>query len=131
MQRVPNSPTWSPMTPSSPKLPNWPPTWSPKIMSTGLYRQVIELPLQRKPQAFQSVLRRKRTHVTFGGNWEAFFASIKIDAPQVTSRISPGVDLSRCKDHVLFRIHMTAGSRLRKVVRKFVPEKAYMRSEQL
>ncbi|GFW06905.1 hypothetical protein TNCV_3290041 [Trichonephila clavipes] len=41
--------------------------------------------------------------------------------------LSPGVYLSRCKDHVVFRIHRIAGSRLRKVVRNFVPEKAYMR----
>ncbi|GFS52662.1 hypothetical protein TNCV_45441 [Trichonephila clavipes] len=32
-QRVPNSPTWSPMTPK--RLP----TWSPKMMPTWLYRQ--------------------------------------------------------------------------------------------
>ncbi|GFT58381.1 hypothetical protein TNCV_2118841 [Trichonephila clavipes] len=35
----------------------------------------------------------------------------------------PGVDLSRCKDHVVFRIHRIAGSCLRKVVHNFVPEK--------
>ncbi|GFX20080.1 hypothetical protein TNCV_1436401 [Trichonephila clavipes] len=36
---------------------------------------------------------------------------------------SPGVDLSRCKDHVVFQIHRIAGSYLRKVVRNFIPEK--------
>ncbi|GFV33053.1 hypothetical protein TNCV_3365051 [Trichonephila clavipes] len=35
----------------------------------------------------------------------------------------PGVDLNRCKDHVVFRIHRIAGSCLRKIVRNFVPKK--------
>ncbi|GFU39532.1 hypothetical protein TNCV_857301 [Trichonephila clavipes] len=78
-----------------------------------------------------NVLRRKRTDVTFGANWEASFATLKIHAPQVTSRKSPGVDLSRCEDHVVFRVDRIAGSRLRKVVRNFVPEKAYMRKDSL
>ncbi|PRD27360.1 UNVERIFIED_CONTAM: hypothetical protein NCL1_35568 [Trichonephila clavipes] len=41
----------------------------------------------------------------------------------------PGVDLSRCKDHVVLWIHRIAGSHLRKVVRNSVPEKAYMRRD--
>ncbi|GFX03097.1 hypothetical protein TNCV_4288801 [Trichonephila clavipes] len=43
----------------------------------------------------------------------------------------PGVDLSRYKDHVVFRNHRIACSRLRKVVRNLVPEKAYMRRDPL
>ncbi|GFW03533.1 hypothetical protein TNCV_3020451 [Trichonephila clavipes] len=40
IQRVPNSPTWSSTTPKgSPKSPNRPPTWSPKMVPTWLYRQ--------------------------------------------------------------------------------------------
>ncbi|GFV32197.1 hypothetical protein TNCV_1674851 [Trichonephila clavipes] len=57
------------------------------------------------------------TNITFGANWEASFATLKIHAPQVTSRKSPGVDLSRCKDHVVFRIHRIAGSRGRPQLR--------------
>ncbi|GFV92152.1 hypothetical protein TNCV_1895881 [Trichonephila clavipes] len=34
-----------------------------------------------------------------------------------TSSRCLGVDLSRCKDHVVFRIHRIDGSRLRKVAR--------------
>ncbi|GFS98772.1 hypothetical protein TNCV_753841 [Trichonephila clavipes] len=44
--------------------------------------------LAEKPQTLQYVLRRKRTDVTFGANWEASFATFKIHAPQVTSRKS-------------------------------------------
>ncbi|GFX07615.1 hypothetical protein TNCV_4158851 [Trichonephila clavipes] len=44
--------------------------------------------LTGKPQTLQNVLRRKRTDVTFGANWEASFANLKIHAPQVTSRKS-------------------------------------------
>ncbi|GFY28984.1 transposable element Tcb1 transposase [Trichonephila clavipes] len=39
----------------------------------------------------------------------------------------PGVDISRCKDHGVFRIHRIAGSRLRKVIRYFVPGQARVR----
>ncbi|GFU86935.1 hypothetical protein TNCV_3442051 [Trichonephila clavipes] len=48
-----------------------------------------------------------------GENWEASFATLKIQAPQVTNRKS------------------IACSRIRKVVRNFVPEKAYMRRDPL
>ncbi|GFW75084.1 hypothetical protein TNCV_447891 [Trichonephila clavipes] len=44
--------------------------------------------LTGKPQTLQNVLRRRRTDVTFGANWEASFATLKIHAPQVTSRKS-------------------------------------------
>ncbi|GFV02590.1 hypothetical protein TNCV_5017581 [Trichonephila clavipes] len=71
------------------------------------------------------------TDVTFGANWEASFATPKTHAPQVTSRKSPGVDHSRCKDHVVFRIHMIAGSRFSKVIRNFVPDKANMSRDPL
>ncbi|GFU13429.1 hypothetical protein TNCV_937421 [Trichonephila clavipes] len=39
-------------------------------------------PPHSKPQILQNVLRRKRSDVTFGANWEASFA-FKIHAPQV------------------------------------------------
>ncbi|GFV05801.1 hypothetical protein TNCV_5035401 [Trichonephila clavipes] len=48
-----------------------------------------------------------------------------------TQDLCPGVDISRCKDHMVFRIHRIACSRFRKVVRNFVPEKAYMRRDPL
>ncbi|GFW25303.1 hypothetical protein TNCV_5088681 [Trichonephila clavipes] len=44
--------------------------------------------LTGEPQTLQNVLRRKRTDVTFGANWEASFATLEIHAPQVTSRKS-------------------------------------------
>ncbi|GFV17900.1 hypothetical protein TNCV_4456171 [Trichonephila clavipes] len=58
----------------------------------------------------------------------AVYGESCVSKPTVTR---PGVDLSRCKDHVVFRIRRIAGSRLRKVVHNFVPEKAYMRRDPL
>ncbi|GFW14706.1 hypothetical protein TNCV_1561691 [Trichonephila clavipes] len=63
------------------------------------------------------------TDVTSGANWEDSLATFKVPAPQVTSQKFPGVDLSRRKDHVVFRIHMIAGSRIHKVIRYYVPGK--------
>ncbi|GFT54708.1 hypothetical protein TNCV_958881 [Trichonephila clavipes] len=71
---------------------------------------------------------------------ESVYIGVSLKVPLVYRRdypgstyefFSPGVDLSRCKDHVVFRIQRIACSRLRKVVRNFVPEKAYMRRELL
>ncbi|GFV95148.1 hypothetical protein TNCV_1292661 [Trichonephila clavipes] len=42
---------------------------------------------------------------------------------------SPGVDLGRRKDHVVFRIPRIAGSRLRNVIRYLVPGQAYMKRD--
>ncbi|GFW58825.1 hypothetical protein TNCV_4046641 [Trichonephila clavipes] len=92
----------------------------------------MQQPPHRKTPDFEECTEeRKRIDVTFGANWEASFATLKIHTPQLTSRKSLGVDLCQCKNHMVFRIHRIAGSRLRKVVRNFVPEKAYMRRDPL